>query len=113
MWLGVTAAPAALMVDFVAGVIFSDAGCKPGGAGLSIRLWTAIVSGSAAAIAVAGIAAAIAVLRTTRGVQEDDSPPAGRLRFLGTVGVVISPLFLLIIVLSGIGGLVAAECHQS
>jgi hypothetical protein len=111
MWLGVTAAPVAVAVELVSGVIFTDAGCKPGGEGLAIDTWVAIVAVVAAAAALLGVLAALSTFRATRDAGEE--PPLGRVRFLGVVGITVSSLLLAIIVLSGVGALVVPECVQS
>ena len=111
MWLGVTAAPVAVAVELVSGVIFTDAGCKPGGDGLVIDLWVALVAGITAVVALAGVLAALSVWRETSDAGEE--PPLGRVRFLGVVGVTVSSLLLVIIVLSGVGSLAVPECVQS
>ena len=62
-------------------------------------------------MAAASLAAAALVFAATRGVSESGPPPEGRLHFLAIVGMAIAPIFLLIIVLAGVGG-TALGCGQ-
>ncbi len=111
MWLGVTAAPIAVAVEMVSGVIFTDAGCSPAGRGVAITTWTAIIGGVCALIALGGLLSAFATVRATRDCGE--APPFGRVHFLGVIGLVVSLLPLAIIVMSTIGTIVLPECVQS
>ena len=65
----------------------------------------------AATIAVLAGCSAIAVFRATRDVGED--PPGSRIHFLSIVGMTIAPLFVAIILMSGVGSVVLTNCHQS
>jgi hypothetical protein len=71
----------------------------------------------AAAIAVLAGLSALAVFLRTRDVKgvggSEEPPPKGRLHFLAVVGMAISPLFLAIILMDGLGVLILPECVQS
>jgi hypothetical protein len=96
-------------IQFVIGFWISQSGCDRGG--VSIDGWTLAVTLVAAAAAVGAQAAAIAVYRATKDAGSE--PPAGRVHFLATVGLAISPLFLAIILMSGLGVVVLPNCHQA
>jgi hypothetical protein len=72
--------------------------------------WTLAVTVAAAVVAVAAIAAAIVTFRATRGAEE---PPAARIHFLAVIGITVGPLFLAMIVMSGLGAIFLPQCVQS
>ena len=117
MWTGLLAAPAAWAAQLVTGVWLQIARCHDravGAApGLPVDVITVAVGAVAAALALVGLGAAIAAWRATRDAEEDDAPPAGRVHFMGVIGMTISPLFLAMIVMSSAGGTAIAECVQS
>jgi hypothetical protein len=114
-WLGVLAAPTAWAALHIFGVLLALAECAPAG-----RVWnlplhglTIAATAVAAVTAVIGLLAAIATVRLT-GPQDDPAPPPpGRIHFLGVVGIAISPLFLAIILMAGVGVSVQEVCRQS
>jgi hypothetical protein len=117
LWFGLLGAPAAWTVQFVIGFWLSEIGCSPGGDGaLGIDVWTVAITVVAAVLAVLAELAAIATFRRTRGARgmggSEEPPPKGRVHFLATVGIVIAPLFFLIIVMSGVGVAVLQDCRQ-
>jgi hypothetical protein len=67
----------------------------------------------AACPAVLGGLAALAAFRATRKVEDDDPPPPGRIHFLSVIGMTISPLFLAIILMSGLGSILMSGCVQA
>jgi hypothetical protein len=46
------------------------------------------------------------------GFDKDSPPPEGRIYFLSVCGMVISPIFIAIIAMSGIATVVLTNCHQ-
>jgi len=50
--------------------------------------------------------------RAVNATSKDDSPPEGRIYFMAVCGIVISPLFLAIIVMSTVATAVLPNCHQ-
>jgi hypothetical protein len=113
MWFGLLGAPAAWVVQFVFGYAVTEAACDAAGTkwGIPVDAWAAIATVVAAVIAALAGAAAVATFRATR--DRGSEPPAGRIHFLGTVGMTLAPLFLCIIVLNGVGAIVLTNCHQS
>ena len=112
-WFGLFGAPAAWVVQFLLGYGVTQAQCNPAGArwGVPVHTWTIAATAAAAAVALAGWAAAATTFRATR--EAGSEPPGGRVHFIATVGLTTSPLFLLIIVWSGVGALVLEQCHQA
>jgi hypothetical protein len=116
-WLGVLGPPFAWALQHVAGYSISLADCPDNtrGPGWSVPVdaLTIVIGAIAAAVAAACGVAAIAAWRATRGIDESDAPPAGRIHFLSMIGMTITPLFLLIIALSSVGAIAASGCTQS
>ena len=117
MWFGLFAAPFAWAAQHVAGVWLTLGECHDNTAGPDWRVhvdtWAGIVTAVAALIAALGLLSAVLAWRTTRGVDDSDPPPAGRIHFLGIIGLPISPLFLAIILMSGLGTIFLPQCVQS
>lgn len=116
VWFGVVGAPAAWVTQFLAGFALSEAACNPPGSErtLSLELIVTLLTCAAVAVALLAAAAALAVFRATRtaGEEEASAPPAGRVHFLATVGLIVAPMMLAIIVLNGIGLIVLDPCRQ-
>jgi hypothetical protein len=117
MWTGLFAAPAAWTGQHLTGLWLEITRCHDRAAGASpgipVDALTIAVGITAAAVAVIGFAAAVAAWRSARDVDDDDPPPAGRIHFMGVIGMTISPLFLAMIVMSSAGGVAIMECVQS
>ena len=114
LWLGVFGAPAAWTIQHVTGFALTEARCREaasGGWSLNMDAWTIVVSAAAAAVAVAALIAAVVTFRATRGAESE--PPRGRIHFLAAIGITIAPLFLAMILMSGLGAIFLPECVQS
>jgi uncharacterized membrane protein len=113
VWLGIVGPPFAWTVQHVAGFAVRQVQCSPANACwmISANALTIVITATAAAIALAGLVAAIVAYRRTR--DAGDEPPASRIRFLAIVGCTITPLFLMIILMSGLGSLFLPRCQQS
>jgi hypothetical protein len=118
-WFGVLGAPFAWTLQFLFGFTVSEAACNEAGTrwGVAVDGLTVAATAAAAAVAVLAGLSAVAVFRETRQAEGEggaqEKPQLGRVHFLATVGVAISPLFLFIIVMNGVGVAVLANCHQS
>ena len=114
---GVLGPPFAWALQHVAGVSVGLADCPDNARGPGWRVpvdaLTIAIGGVTAVIAVLGGVAAVAAFRATRGAEEDDAPPAGRIYFLAMIGMTITPLFLAMIVMSSAGAIAAIGCTQS
>ena len=117
MWFGLFGAPAAWTAQHVAGIVLTIGTCHDGTAGpasgIDVDVWAAVITAVATLVALLGLLSAIAAWRSERGADDSDPPPAGRIHFLGIVGLTISPLFLAIILMSGLGTIFLAQCVQS
>jgi len=113
-WFGVFGAPFAWVVQFLLGYSLTIAACDPPGSTRSVPVNGITIAATAAATAVGLLAglAAIAAFRATREVEEDGPAPGGRVHFLATVGMTVTPLFLFIILLSGLGVVALPGCRQ-
>jgi hypothetical protein len=113
LWFGLLGAPAAWTLQHVTGYALTEATCgEAGSSGWDVHLdaWTIAVVASAALVAVAAGGAAALTYRATR--DAGDEPPAARVRFLAVIGMAIAPLFLAMILMSGLGTLFLDHCRQ-
>jgi hypothetical protein len=113
MWFGLFGAPIAWAAQHLAGFGVSQATCDAAGPTWHIdarALWIAITA-VAALVALASEAASIVAYRRTRDAGE--LPPASRVHFLSVIGMTIGPLFLTIILMSGLGAALLPRCLQS
>jgi hypothetical protein len=114
LWVGVLGAPAAWTVQHMTGYALTEARCREaataGGWSLDMDAWTIAVTAVAAVAAIAAMGAAIVTFRATRGAEE---PPRERIHFLAVIGITIGPLFLAMILMSGLGAVVLPQCVQS
>ena len=112
LWFGVLGAPAAWTTQHVTGFALTQAECGPGYRGrLALDGLTIAVTAAAAAVAMAAELSAITVFRRTRDAGEE--PPASRIHFMSIIGMTIGPLFLAIILMSGLGVVLLENCRQS
>jgi hypothetical protein len=114
MWIGVWAAPVAWALQHAAGVMFGLAQCNPNGQrwNVPLKVWDVLIAGGCAAIAVAGIVAAVLAFRGTSD-RSESPPPGSRIHFMAAMALTIGPLFLAIIVLNGLGTGLNDLCRQS
>jgi hypothetical protein len=114
-WFGTLGAAAALAGQFLAGVGVSQAVCNPGSALWGVRYRPAeLALGLAGVVLVlAAETAAFLVFRATRGTEEQDPPPGGRLHFFATAALAANFIFLMIIALTTIVTIANTACRQS
>jgi hypothetical protein len=105
-WYGVLGAPAAWTVLHVSGVGIATASCSTFGSAndVSLQPWSLALAIGCGATALGALLAAVLVWWSTRGVDDSAPPPVGRIHFLAVIGLVIAPLFIAIILMSGIAG---------
>jgi hypothetical protein len=113
MWFGLLGAPLAWTVQHVVGFGLTQAECNAAG-----RLWpvpvdpgTLAVTIAATVVALLAGAAAVAAFLATRDAGTE--LPGARMHFLATVGIVVTPIFVAIVLMSGISVLTLPECQQS
>jgi hypothetical protein len=109
---GVLGAPAAWTTQHVTGFALTQAECSAAyRCDVAFDGVTIAVMATAAAVALLAELSAIAVFRQTRDAGEE--PPGSRIHFLAIVGMTIGPLFLAMILMSGLGAVFLAPCTQS
>jgi hypothetical protein len=117
MWFGLFGAPFAWALQHISGVLLTIGQCHDNTAGpawdLHQDLWVTVATATCATVAALGGLSAVAAWHSTRDADDSDPPPAGRVHFLGIVGLTISPLFLAIILMSGLGSIFLPHCVQS
>jgi hypothetical protein len=114
LWFAVLGAPIAWSAQFAASYWITQARCSVAGErwGVSVDAWAVGLTVIAALLAVAAGYVAVSLFRATQEADLDDAPPDGRTRFFAAIGMTVTPIFLAIIVLNGIGVL-AHGCGQS
>ncbi|MBA3421849.1 MAG: hypothetical protein H0U12_08160 [Thermoleophilaceae bacterium] len=113
MWFGLLGAPLAWTVQHVVGITLIEAACNQAGSqwGVPVDGWTVAATAVAVIVAALSGAAAFMAYRATKDAGTD--LPEARVRFLAIVGIVVSPLFLSIVLMSGITVVAFPECVQS
>jgi hypothetical protein len=116
-WLGVFMPPFAWAAQHVLGYATGLADCPDNTAGpgwdVPVDGITVAIGGTATVLVLLGGVFSLFAFRATRGAEEDDAPPAGRIHFLSIIGLTIMPLFLAIVLMSSAGAIVASGCTQS
>ncbi|HEY7266374.1 MAG TPA: hypothetical protein VH501_01655 [Solirubrobacterales bacterium] len=114
LWYSVLGAPAAWVLQFGVSYWVTEAKCSVAGErwGISVDTWVTVLSIIAIGIAAGAGLVALSLFRASREADLSDDPPAGRTHFFAWVGLAVTPLFLAIIVLNGIGTLIQG-CTQS
>jgi Mn2+/Fe2+ NRAMP family transporter len=113
VWFGLFGAPFAWAVQHVSGYALTEATCgRAGRTGWDVHLdaWSTAVFASAAVVALAAGVVSLVTFRATRSAGED-LPPA-RIHFLSVIGIAITPLFLAMILMSGLGSVLLDQCRQ-
>ena len=117
MWFGLLGAPLAWTLQFLFGYGLTEVACDPGGdPGAAVDGLTLVATAAAASVAILAELSAFKVFSETRRVEgeggSEEPPPKGLVHFLATLGLLLGPLFLCIIVMNGVGAIVLANCHQ-
>ncbi len=115
MWFAVLGAPFAWGIEFAVGYWMTQTGCSVPGREWSLdqNVWGVVLMAAAFCVASAAGLTALAMYRGTREADDDDAPPAGRVRFLAAVGMTVTALFVFIIVMTGLGIVILPDCRQS
>lgn len=102
-------------VEFLAGTATSIAVCNPGSGrwGIPHDTVEAALMAFALTCVVAAQVAAVIVFRATRGVEEEDPPPHGRVHFFAIAALLGNTVFLMIILLTGVATIADRTCHQA
>jgi hypothetical protein len=112
--VAVAGAPLAWAAQHVIGFGITQAGCEKAGTRWGVPIDTLVIGVTAvgAAVAVLACVCAVLVFRATWGAGAKGPPPDGRLHFLAIAAMVVSPLLLAIMLMSGVGTVVLSGCHQ-
>jgi heme/copper-type cytochrome/quinol oxidase subunit 2 len=115
-WYGLLGSPFAWAGQHIVGFALSEAGCRErssAGVVTDVDAWILVVTLVAAALVVASGAASVLTYRRTRGAEEHGPPPQARLYFLSIIGIAACPLFLAMVLMSGLGSLAVSGCTSS
>jgi hypothetical protein len=114
-WYGLFGAALVWTAQLVLGFGLTIARCGAGGApwGIDLHTWELTLMIVGAVLALTAEAAALTVFLETRELEHDDPPPRGRQHFFASAAALGNVLFLVIILLSGIGSIVHPPCHQA
>jgi hypothetical protein len=112
-WAGLVVGAGAWVVQFAAGWGVAQGGCSDVALVRPVHndVWQGLLLAVAVAAVVGAEAAAVVVLRRTRGVSYEDAAPMGRIRFFAIAAAVVNVIFFGAIVLNGIGG-IATSCTR-
>jgi hypothetical protein len=112
LFYGLLTAPLTWAGQLIVGYGIGEADCSAAGArwGIDSRLWELALTAAAAAAALSGIAVAGWMLVEQRRQGGDGR---GRIEFMASGGVLVSAVFLILILLGGIGSLSISHCHQA
>jgi hypothetical protein len=116
-WVGALGPPFVWAAQHITGYAVALSDCPDNRVGpgwnVPVDTVTIIIGATAAALTLlCGVGAFIA-WRATREADDDDAPPAGRVHFLSVIGLLITPLFFAMIVMSSAGAIAFQECVQS
>jgi hypothetical protein len=112
-WFGLLAGPAAFMVEHVVGFFATAADCNPVQWSVPQHPIELAMMAAAALVILSGEGAALLAFRETRSAGWESEPPLGRIHFLSTAALIVGPLFLTLVLLSGLGAAAHPNCHQS
>ena len=110
LWFAVLGAPLAWALQHIVGYALTEVRCDEQGTRLHLDAWTIAVTTVALAIGALAAASAIAIYRSTRDAGKE--PPGSRVHFLALLGITVAPLFLCLILMSGLGVVVLVDCRQ-
>jgi hypothetical protein len=114
-WFGLLGAALTWTVQLVVGfgVTVASCGAANNVLGVDVTVWEVALMAVAVSLVLLAETAAVTVLVRTRGVDHSAPPPAGRHHFFAVAATLGNVLFLVIILLSGIGAIIHETCRQS
>jgi hypothetical protein len=112
-WIGLLAAALAWTVQLVVGFGATVAACAPAGRvwGVDVDAWEIGLMVGGGIVVLLAEAAAIYVFVETRDLYHEDPPPWGRRHFFMSAAVLGNVLFLVAIILSGLGAIYLQGCR--
>jgi hypothetical protein len=111
-WFGLLGAPLAWAIQHVVGVEVVLGRCNPARLGVPVHAWQLTTMGVAIAVILAAEAAAWLAFAATRDVSWEGDPPRGRVHFLSTAALLLGPIFLTLVLLSGLGAAAHGACSS-
>lgn len=124
IWFGVLGGGLAWATQFVAGLAFTFAQCNapPGRWELPVQTWQSALAIAGVVVGLAASAVCVRLYRRTRDLDhiaaterlgEGSPPPAGRINFLATTGLLVNVLALSIMIMTAIGAPFLRLCQQA
>jgi heme/copper-type cytochrome/quinol oxidase subunit 2 len=114
-WFGLLGAALIWFAQLLTGWGVTEARC--GAANFAWHLnndaWQITLMAVGVSVALLAEGAAIAVFMRTRELEHDDPPPWGRRNFFAAAAVIGNLLFVMIILLSGIGAIYHSGCRSA
>ena len=114
-WFGLLAGGLAWTGQLVVGFGVSDAACSAGSAGwgIDVHAWEVALTAAGVTAALVAEVAAVTLFLETRNTKETDAPPWGRRHFFASAAILGNFLFIVVILMTGIGTLAHSPCTQS
>jgi uncharacterized membrane protein len=112
-WTGLLLGAVIWFAYHIAGFGLTEASCDSVGWNIHHDLWQTVGMVVAALVVLAATAAATGVLLQTRDASYEAEPPIGRIRFFAIAAVTANVLFLMIVLLDGIGAIFNVACRQA
>jgi hypothetical protein len=112
-WLGLVLGGVVWFAGHIVGFGITEAECGRAGSawGISNDVWQASLTAAAGALVLAAELAAVAVLVGTRGTSYEAEPPVSRMRFFAIAAATANALFLVIVLLDGLGAILSVTCR--
>lgn len=112
-WYGLLGAALTWAVQLVLGFGVTVARCGAANAvlGVDVKAWELALMTAGIVLALSAEGAALTILWQTRDVDHNDPPPDGRRHFFVVAAALGNILFLVMIVLSGVGAIVHEPCQ--
>ena len=112
-WFGLLGAGLVWTVQLVVGFGVAQAACSAAGRrwGIDLDTWEIALMVAAGIFVLLSEAAAVSVFLETRSTPHDGPPPWGRRHFFAAGAALGNVLFLMIVLLSGIGAIYHAGCR--
>lgn len=110
LWFGLLGAPLAWTAQLIVGYGVTEADCGAGGMrwGIDTVDWEVALTAATATVALAAGIGAGWLLREKR---LDNADPRGRIEFMASGGLLVSGVFLVLILLGGIGSFYLQPCQ--
>ena len=114
-WFGLFGAALTWTAQLVIGFGVTIARCGPANAvlGVDVKGWEIALMATGIALALLAEAAALTVLWETRNVDYGGPAPEGRRHFFALAASIGNVLFIVVIVLSGVGAIVHQPCVEA